>query len=134
MAATVAAAVAEARDALLATGVPADEVSGDAEVLARHVLGWDLTQFTLHRNEPVPTDFDRTFGELIARRARREPVSQIVGHREFWGLEFEVTRDLLTPRPETELVVQATLDACARREQFGVWPPIIVDIGTGSGC
>jgi len=131
---TVAEAVARARDALLAAGVPPEEAGGDAEVLARHVLGWDLTQFTLHRNDPHPGDFDRAFGDLIERRARREPVSQIVGHREFWGLDFEVTRDVLTPRPETELVVQAALDVCARPEQLDSWPPIIADVGTGSGC
>ena len=56
--------------------------------------------------------------------------SQIVGHREFWGLEFEVTRDVLTPRPETELVVQAALDLC---RPSGA-PRRFVDIGTGSGC
>ncbi|HEX4566177.1 MAG TPA: peptide chain release factor N(5)-glutamine methyltransferase [Vicinamibacterales bacterium] len=131
---TVAAAVAAARENLLAAGVPSDEAAGDAEVLARHVLGWDLTQFTLRRNHAVTGDFDRAFDDLIGRRARREPVSQIVGHREFWGLDFEVTRDVLTPRPETELVVQATLDACAHPEQFDTWPPTIVDVGTGSGC
>jgi release factor glutamine methyltransferase len=131
---TVAAAVAAAREDLLAAGVPPDEAGGDAEVLARHVLGWDLTQFTRQRNEPLSADFDRAFGDLIARRACREPVSQIVGHREFWGLDFDVTRDVLTPRPETELVVRATLDVCTRPEQFGSWPPIIVDVGTGSGC
>lgn len=131
---TVAGVIAAARDALLAAGVPPDEVPGDAEVLARHVLGWDLTEFALHRNDPVPADFDCAFDELIHRRARREPVSQIVGHREFWGLDFEVTRDVLTPRPETELVVQATLDACADPEKLETSAPVIVDIGTGSGC
>ena len=131
---TVSAAIADARDALMAAGVPGDEASGDAEVLARHALNWDLTQFALGRNGPVPDAFDAKYGELIARRARREPVSQIVGYREFWGLEFEVTRDVLTPRPETELVVQAALDVCAHPEQLDSWPPIIIDVGTGSGC
>jgi release factor glutamine methyltransferase len=130
----VAAAIAEARHALLRAGVAADEAPGDAEVLARHALGWDLTQFTLRRNDPPPAGFEGTYAALIARRARREPVSQIVGHREFWGLDFEVTRDVLTPRPETELIVQATLDVCAHPAQLDGWPPIIADIGTGSGC
>ena len=49
---TVAGAIANARDALVVAGVPADEAAGDAEVLARHVLGWDLTEFALRRNEP----------------------------------------------------------------------------------
>lgn len=131
---TAAEAIARARDALLRAGVPAGEAPGDAEVLARHVLGWDLTEFALRRNDRLRGDFDRQYGELIARRSRREPVSQIVGHREFWGLDFEVTRDVLTPRPETELVVRAALDVCAHPEQLGSWPPIIIDVGTGSGC
>jgi release factor glutamine methyltransferase len=126
---TVAAAVAGARDALRASGVPADEAPGDAEVLARHVLGWDLTRFAVHRNDPVPDGFEQPYAALIERRSLREPVSQIVGHREFWGLHFEVTRDVLTPRPETELVVQAAL-SLARRDR----PLLVVDVGTGSGC
>jgi release factor glutamine methyltransferase len=126
---TVGEYVARARERLLAAGVPADEAPGDAEVLARHVLGWDLTRYTVSRREPAPAGFAEQFDRLIARRLTREPVSQIVGHREFWGLDFEVTRDVLTPRPETELVVQAAIDLCPRDGQ-----PIIVDIGTGSGC
>jgi release factor glutamine methyltransferase len=126
---TVAQAIARARDALLAAGVPAGQAPGDAEILARHVLGWDLTEFALHRHETVPNDFDREYRGLIARRGRREPVSQIIGRREFWGLNFEVTRDVLTPRPETELVVEAALavTACDTRA-------LVVDVGTGSGC
>ena len=121
--------VAQARDALLAAGIPADEAAGDAEVLARHALQWDLTQYTLARREPPPAGFQEQFDRLIARRIKREPVSQIVGHREFWGLDFEVTRDVLTPRPETELIVRAALNDTRHS-----LPRLIVDVGTGSGC
>jgi release factor glutamine methyltransferase len=126
---TISEAVAGARQRLAAGGVPADEVPGDAEVLARHVLGWDLTHYAAGRRDAAPAGFLQAYDALIARRLRREPVSQIVGHREFWGLEFEVTSDVLTPRPETELVVQAALDLWRAHP---VSP--IVDIGTGSGC
>ena len=130
---TVAEAVAAARDALAAGGIPAEEAPGDAEVLARHALGWDLARYATSRRDCAPAVFIERYHALIARRLTREPVSQITGHREFWGLEFEVTRDVLTPRPETELIVEAALE---------VWPdvrrtnpsPIIVDVGTGSGC
>jgi release factor glutamine methyltransferase len=134
---TISEAVARARQRLVAGGVPAYEAPGDAEVLARHVLGWDLAHYAVGLRDTAPAAFLNTYDALVARRLRREPVSQIVGHREFWGLDFEVTRDVLTPRPETELVVQAALD---------VWPPtetvfasddlkpLVVDIGTGSGC
>lgn len=127
---TLAGLVAQARDRLLAAGVPPDEAAGDAEVLARHALDWDLTRYTLSRRQPPPADFAERYHPLIARRAAREPVSQIVGHREFWGLDFEVTRDVLTPRPETELVVQAALDLSPSVSSA----PTVVDIGTGSGC
>ncbi len=126
---TIVELVARARARLLAGGVPAEEAPGDAEVLARHALGWDLTRYALDRGQPAPSGFADSYDTLIARRLTREPVSQILGYREFWGLEFEVTRDVLTPRPETELVVQAALDAFPRDAAL-----VIVDIGTGSGC
>lgn len=130
---TVAEAVAAARDVLVAGGIPSEEAPGDAEVLARHALGWDLARYAAERRDPASSHFVERYQALIGRRLTREPVSQIVGHREFWGLDFEVTRDVLTPRPETELIVQAILD---------VWPdvrrktasPMVVDVGTGSGC
>ncbi len=131
---TVATLVADARQRLLAGGVPAGEAPGDAEVLARHALGWDLTRYALGRSEPPPPDFSARYDALIARRLTREPVSQVTGHREFWGLDFEVTRDVLTPRPETELVVQAALDAGTESTASANRPPVIVDIGPGSGC
>jgi release factor glutamine methyltransferase len=126
---SVAEAIARGRETLLRGGIPKAEVPGDAEVLARHVLGWDLAQLLSSRNEPPPPAFERQYAALIDRRLAREPVSQIVGHREFWGLDFEVTRDVLTPRPETEALVAAALDV-ARRDP----PSVIVDAGTGSGC
>jgi release factor glutamine methyltransferase len=132
---TLAALVARARETLLAAGVPADEAAGDAEVLARHALDWDLTRYALGRSRTPPNGFADRYDPLIARRARREPVSQIVGHREFWGLDFEVTRDVLTPRPETELVVQAALDIWpTARRHTATGQIVVVDIGTGSGC
>jgi len=131
---TIAESVARARQRLVAGGVPPDEAPGDAEVLARHALGWDLTRYAIERKEAAPPAFADRYEVLIARRLTREPVSQIVGHREFWGLDFEVTRDVLTPRPETELAVQAVLDAYKNPAPFYSRPLIIVDIGTGSGC
>jgi release factor glutamine methyltransferase len=128
---TIAELVARARGRLRAGGVPPDEAPGDAEVLARHALGWDLTRYAIERGSPPPADVAARYDALIDRRLTREPVSQIVGHREFWGLDFEVTRDVLTPRPETELVVQAALDHWPSGPDD---PPIVVDIGTGSGC
>jgi release factor glutamine methyltransferase len=122
-------AIARARDALLAAGIPAAEAPGDAEVLARHVLDWDLTQFALHRHDAAPDGFADAYRTAIGRRARREPVSQITGCRQFWGLDFEVTRDVLTPRPETETLIETALAAFPRDARI-----VIMDVGTGSGC
>ncbi len=86
----------------------------DAALLARRVLGWELARFIAHETEAAPAGFLPSYESLLARRERREPVSSITGRREFWGLEFEVTRDVLAPRPETELILEEAI-ACTTR-------------------
>jgi release factor glutamine methyltransferase len=120
----------EARDSFTKAGIRPDEAALDAEVLARSVLGWDRAAVLTHGPDPTPADFDSRFHPLVARRAAREPVAYIVGHREFWGLEFEVNTDVLIPRPETEILVEEAITwarghANCRR---------IIDVCTGSGC
>jgi release factor glutamine methyltransferase len=126
----------EAQARLAASGISAPDAAIDADVLARHVLGWSREQMITRQRDPLPAasedGFAQKFGALIERRVEREPVAYIIGHREFWNLEFEVTRDVLIPRPETELIVEETL-ALDRAGAFGD-SPVIVDVGTGSGC
>lgn len=112
---------------LRAAGIPPDEADLDAQLLAARVLGWDRTRLITSWRDLAPDDFRDRFEPLVSRRERREPVSQILGVREFWGLEFEVTRDVLTPRPETEGILETLqeLSAAAHR---------IADVGTGTGC
>ena len=127
----------EAQARLVAAGIAQQDAPIDAELLARHVLGWTREEMITRRRDPAPVDaFDARFDALIARRAEREPVAYIIGHREFWGLEFEVTRDVLIPRPETELIVEEAL-ALDRDTASGGGlgdSAVIVDVGTGSGC
>ena len=78
----------------------------------------------------MPADVGQRFSAFIERRAAREPVAFITGHREFWGLDFDVSRDVLIPRPETELIVEAVCEERERRDDVRT----IVDVGTGSGC
>jgi release factor glutamine methyltransferase len=111
-------------------GVGTDDAAADVEVLARHVLGWDRARLLARRREPVPAAFIDPFTALIDRRAERVPVAYLTGTREFYGLDFEVTRDVLIPRPETELAVEAALEALAAPGSRGR----AVDVGTGSGC
>jgi release factor glutamine methyltransferase len=121
------AAAARLRDA----GLGADAAAADVDVLARHVLGWDRARLLAHRRDPVPTSFVEPFGALVSRRAAdRVPVAYLTGTREFYGLDFEVTADVLIPRPETELVVDAALETLALPGSRGR----VVDVGTGSGC
>jgi release factor glutamine methyltransferase len=129
MAATLRERVAEGRRRLMASGLAPADAALDAEVLARHALGWDRATLLTRGADPPPRSFIEEFTAAVARRAAREPVAYITGHREFWGLDFEVTPDVLIPRPETELVVEAAL-ALRERMRRGR----ILDVGTGSGC
>lgn len=122
--------LADARETLIRAGIPAEEAALDAEVLARHVLDCDRATLLTRARDPLPSAFDRLYHALIARRIAREPVAYIVGHREFWGLEFDVTPAVLIPRPETELVVEEALASLPRRDIVRH----IIDVGTGSGC
>ncbi len=115
---------------LVGAGLRPKDAARDAEVLARHALGWDLATYLCRRQEPAPARFESRYRSLVRRRAEREPVSCITGRREFWGLSFEVGPAVLTPRPETELLIEEALAVVANRNA-ALW---IVDVGTGSGC
>jgi release factor glutamine methyltransferase len=118
-----------ARDRFVSAGISANLAALDAEVLARLVLGWDRARFLTDREQTASSVFVLRYEPLVARRERREPVSYILGTREFWGLEFEVGPDVLIPRPETELIVEETIALVGKDAR-----PLIVDVGTGSGC
>ena len=79
-------------------GLTAESARIDAEVLARHVLGWDRARLVADGRDPMPADVGERFATLIERRAAREPVAFIIGHREFWGLDFDVSPDVLIPQ------------------------------------
>ena len=123
--------VAAARERLVRAGLSSTSADIDAELLAREILSWDRAQYLARRNEGAPEGFAARFDALLSRREVREPVAQIIGRREFWGRAFAVTRDVLTPRPETELIVEAALALYAPATTGGLR---IVDAGTGSGC
>jgi release factor glutamine methyltransferase len=112
-----------------------------AELLLLHVLGRDRTWLYAHPEETIAEADTQRFQTLIARRAAGEPTQYLTGEQEFWGLEFEVTPDVLIPRPETEHVIEVALDRLAVRElragrsQKTTGAGLqIADIGTGSGC
>jgi release factor glutamine methyltransferase len=101
----------------------------DAGSLLAHALRHDRTYLITHGNDMVTGEQLDRFRNLIARRAAREPLQYIVGYQEFFKLSFEVTPDVLVPRPETELIVEAALELADRERSLS-----ILDVGTGSGC
>jgi release factor glutamine methyltransferase len=103
----------------------------DAELLLAHALDVDRLRLYVDFDKPVLPDERARFRELVKLRAgSRVPVSQLLGQREFWSLRFKVTADVLTPRPETETLVEAALARLPDRE--GAYR--ILDVGTGSGA
>ncbi|PLZ01456.1 peptide chain release factor N(5)-glutamine methyltransferase [Burkholderia sp. WAC0059] len=101
----------------------------EARVLLAHALGWRRTELITRGDEALDTQSVERFRAIEARRVRGEPVAQLVGAREFYGLDFEVTPDVLIPRPETELLVETALDAVRDLAR-----PRLLDLGTGSGA
>ncbi len=106
-----------------------NEARREAGSLLAHVLGRDRGFVIAHAGDSLTEGQYHDFQRLILRRTRGEPLQYIIGHREFFKLEFEVSPDVLIPRPETELLVEAALELC--RDEPA---PSIGDIGTGSGC
>src|SRR6202045_2822991 len=112
-----------------------------AELLLLHVLGRDRAWLYAHPEEPINSQKLDAFLCLISRRANGQPTQHLTGKQEFWSLEFEVSPDVLIPRPETEHVIEVALDRLALRELRAGRPQktngesfFIADIGTGSGC
>jgi len=100
-----------------------------AELLVAHALGLDRLRLFLQLDRPVTAAEVERARESLLRRSKHEPVAYITGVREFYGRPFRVTRDVLVPRPETELIVD--LARAARRESA---LESVLDVGVGSGC
>lgn len=115
------------REHLAALGV--EEAAITAEVLLRHALGWTRTELYLAWHRPLDEAAWTRFQALLDARAAGRPVAYIVGRREFMALDFLVDERVLIPRPETEVLVEAALEAVR-----DVPAPAIADIGTGSGA
>jgi release factor glutamine methyltransferase len=101
----------------------------EARILLGHVLGWRRTELITRSDEPLDAELVARYLALESRRLAGEPVAQLIGMREFFGLDFEVTPDVLIPRPETELLVETTL-----AELEGIAQPRVLDLGTGTGA
>ena len=125
---TVAQALAAAVAKLATAGIADPRL--DARVLTMAAL--EVTRETLlaHGEAPVAPHAAARLADFVTRRAGGEPVARILGHKEFWSLDFAVTADTLIPRPETETLIEAALALHPDRQA----PLRLLDLGTGSGC
>lgn len=102
-----------------------EDAPRDARLLMAKAMGVPADRLTLHLQDQLTAETAQTFRRLVTTRATRQPMAQILGERLFWGRPFEVTRDTLDPRPETEVLVQEALSRPFLK---------MLDLGTGSGC
>ena len=122
--------MASARSRLVSAGIGPDEAAVDVPLFACTILGWDRARLLSQQSQPAPAALEPQFSQWIARRMAHEPSAYIVGHREFWGLDFAVSPAVLIPRPETELIVEEAIEIVRAAQMPS---PEIADIGTGSG-
>ena len=119
-------------ETLLQHQVPSAQLA--AELLLMHVLHCDRAFLHSNAKMNLPREKTERYFLLIGERTTGKPTQYITGHQEFWGLDFEVTADVLIPRPETEHTVERVLEL-ARRSGLAEEARLrIVDVGTGSGC
>ena len=113
-----------------------DKPRAEAEILLSHALKLQRIDLYLKYDQPLYEEDLKRFKELIKRRVNREPVAYIVGTKEFWSLDFAVTRDVLIPRPETEFLVEGALDLlpAGSRADPVLMPKKVLELGTGSGA
>ena len=128
MTTSIAKTISQGAQRLRLAGVP--EARREAGSLVAYVLGRDRSFILSHAADAIDAEQTERFRQYLERRAQGEPLQYITGHQEFFGLDFEVTKDCLIPRPETELLLETALRLYTGAEAT----PFICDVGTGSGC
>ncbi len=129
---TVGELLAQANHRLARAGIPSP--ADEARLLMAEALGVSRAWVVAHPEAAMPPDCRLLFLDYLARRAAHEPEAYLVGRREFYGLDFEVSPSVLIPRPETELLVDHALSASARLLAAKARDLLAVDLGTGSGA
>ncbi len=125
--------LARTQDYLTDRGSPSARL--DAELLLSHVLELDRLQLYLQHDRPLNDAELAALRGPVRRRGHREPVATIVGHKEFWSLQFQVKPGVLVPRPDTETLVSACLALLPEGTlPEGTEPVFVADVGCGTGC
>ncbi len=121
----------QGRRMLIQAGQDSDRL--DTQVLLEHVLEIDRAILYAHPEREVTPEQEQQFLALIKRRMQGEPIAYLIGHEEFYGLDFLVDKRVLIPRPETEMLVETAL-RLVRERLDARQTPLVADIGTGSGA
>ncbi len=122
-------AISEARARLCTRQELAEQAPRDADLLVMHVLQVPRTALLAHPDRPLSEREQAQLQQALERRVGFEPMQYITGQQEFFGLNLRVSPDVLIPRPETEVLVEAVLERLPRSS-----PVTIADVGTGSGA
>jgi release factor glutamine methyltransferase len=128
MTTSIADSILQGANRLRLAGVP--EARREAGSLLAHILKRDRSFILSHAEDAIADEQAELFRRYLLRRAEGEPLQYITGHQEFFGLDFEVNRNVLIPRPETELLIETALKLVGPVDAA----PSICDVGTGSGC
>lgn len=125
---TVGSALAEVARRLAAAGI--DETRREARLIVAAALGWQPMQVLGRPEAALDGTLRQRVLALADRRARREPLSRLLGYREFWSLRFALSPETFDPRPDSETLIEAALAALPDRAE----PCRVLDLGTGTGC
>lgn len=107
-----------------------DTVSLDTQILISHILKIESIEYALEPDRLISDYEYKAIMELIKLRASRKPISQIIGYKEFWSLPFQVTENTLTPRPDSETLIEICLKEVSNKKEA----LRVLDLGTGTGC
>ena len=118
------------RAVMALTDAGIEGAAADGRILAAAAFGLSREDMLRYPDMPLDPGKTETFEKFIDRRVAREPVSRILGKREFRSLEFDIVPATLDPRPDSETLVEAVLERAVGLRQA----PRLLDIGTGSGC
>lgn len=108
-----------------------DDTAAEARIIVGGLLGLQRADFITRGGEHLSLADEARIHEAVHRRVRGEPVYRILGQRSFYGLEFKLSKETLEPRPDTEILVDAVLEALRGRESE---PLAVIDLGTGTGA
>ncbi len=101
----------------------------DSEILMSKVIQKDRSYLILNQNEEIDQKSSDYYKSLIHQRSNRKPIAYLVGKKDFWKYEFNISEDVLIPRPDTEIIIEKVLELTKYKSKLNV-----LDIGTGSGC